>query len=156
MRRKPPSSRLIRSDGQTLEHCRVGRAGGHGIDLNTVSGCLEGGGLRNTLDRVLASGVEREVRGSALAHRRGYVDDAAAALRLHDPQFVLQTEQGAEDVGIEHPGKGDRGGSADTGQGASNQDNGSAHGRRDGSFSRKRRCKMALLPLYYFSSIKIG
>jgi hypothetical protein len=26
------------------------------------------------------------------------------AARLHDPQFVLQTEQGAEHVGIEHRG----------------------------------------------------
>jgi hypothetical protein len=32
---------------------------------------------------------------------RGYVDDAAVTLRLHDAQLVLHAEQGAEHVGIE-------------------------------------------------------
>jgi hypothetical protein len=53
---------------------------------------------------MLAGRVHRRAQTAFVAERRRQVDDAAAALAGHHPQFMLHAEQGAEDVGVEGGG----------------------------------------------------
>ena len=93
---------LVRRAGEPIEHRGIGRAGRDRVDADTKSGGFERGGLGQAFHRVLARGVEREIGGATLAHRGGDIDDAAGALRLHYPQFVLQAQKGAKHIGVEY------------------------------------------------------
>ena len=53
---------------------------------------------------MFARGVDRRARATFVTERRGDVDDAAAALRLHHAQLVLHAQNRAEDVGVEGRG----------------------------------------------------
>src|SRR6202051_3851144 len=63
--------------GQTIEHRGLGRTRRDCIDADAQRGRFQSGGLRETFHRVLARGVEREIRRTALAHGRRNIDDAA-------------------------------------------------------------------------------
>src|SRR6266851_2299980 len=63
--------------GQTIEHRSLGRTGRDCIDADAQRNGFEGGGFRETFHRVLACGVERKIRRTALAHGRRNIDDAA-------------------------------------------------------------------------------
>ena len=53
---------------------------------------------------MLAGRVDRRAGAPFVTEGRGDVDDAAAALSLHDPQFMLHAEDGPQDVGVEGRG----------------------------------------------------
>jgi hypothetical protein len=78
------------------------RTGSDRIDADTERSGLKSSGLRESFHGVFAGGVERQIRCAALTHGRGNVDDAAAALWLHDAQLVFQAQKCAEHIGVEH------------------------------------------------------
>jgi hypothetical protein len=68
---------LVRRAGQPIEHAGLRRTGRDRVDADAEGCGLESGGLRQAFHGVFARRVERQVRGAALAHGRGNVDDAA-------------------------------------------------------------------------------
>src|ERR1700676_270601 len=68
---------FVGGPGQTIEHRGLGRTRGDCIDPDARRSGFESGGFRETFHRVLACGVEREIRRTALAHGRRNIDDAA-------------------------------------------------------------------------------
>src|ERR1700730_7871144 len=68
---------FVGGPGQTIEHRGLGRTRGDCIDADARRSGFESGGFRETFHRVLACGVEREIRRTALAHGRRNIDDAA-------------------------------------------------------------------------------
>src|SRR6267154_450188 len=90
--------------GEAIEHARVDRPGGNGVDAHAGCSALERGGPGDAFHGVLAAGIHRSADPTLVTVGRGDVDDAAALLRRHHAQFVLQAEQHPEHVGVEGGG----------------------------------------------------
>ena len=80
----------------------VGRC--YRINANARLRAFERRGFGETLDGVLAGGIDRGATGASMAVGRGDIDDGAAALSEHHPQLMLHAEERAEHIGIERRG----------------------------------------------------
>src|SRR5438477_8443094 len=78
----------LRASREAVEHAGVSRTWCDGIDAHTRLGPFERGGLRQAFHGVLARGIDRCTGRPFVTVGRGYVDDAAVTLRLHDAQLV--------------------------------------------------------------------
>src|SRR4029077_19714767 len=72
-------------------------------------GDLERHRLRDAFDGMLAADIDRGPRRTLVPVGRGDVDDAAAALSLHDAHFVLHAQDHAEYIRVERRGHAFRG-----------------------------------------------
>src|SRR5260370_38890081 len=69
--------------------------------MRTPTRCFQRRRLCHAFDGVLAPDIDRGARSTFVPVGRGYVDDAAATLRLHHAQLVLHAEQRAKHIGVE-------------------------------------------------------
>jgi DNA-binding transcriptional LysR family regulator len=93
--RRHQSRLFLRGAGKTGQHAGVRGAGGHGIHANPRFGDLERHRLGEAFDSVLAADVDGGARRTLVPVSRGYVDNATAALSLHDAHFVLHAQDHA-------------------------------------------------------------
>src|SRR6202521_3818679 len=98
-------SRLVlRRARKTGQHASVRRTRRHGVHTDSRLGDLERHRLGDAFDGVLAADIDRGPRRTLVPIGRGDVDDAAAALSLHDAHFVLHAQDHAENIGVEGRG----------------------------------------------------
>src|ERR1700730_3298410 len=77
------------------------RPGGHAVHPDSRLGDLARHRPGDAFDGVLAAGIDRGPRRTLVPVGRGNVDDAAAALTLHDEHLVLSAQDHAETIPIE-------------------------------------------------------
>src|ERR1700733_1665816 len=98
-------SRLVlRRARKTGQHARVRRARGHGVDTNSRFGDLERHRFGDAFDGVLAADIDGGACRALVAVGRGDIDDAPAALCLHDAHLVLDAQDHAENIRVERRG----------------------------------------------------
>ena len=98
-------SRLVlRRAGKAGQHAGVRRTGRDRIHADSRLGDLERHRLGDAFDGVLAADIDGGPRRALVPVGRGDVDDAAAALSLHDAHFVLHAQDHAENIGVERRG----------------------------------------------------
>src|ERR1700677_3070003 len=100
---------VLRRAGEAGQHAGIDRAGRHGVHADPRFDDLERHRLGDAFDSMLAADIDGGARGALVAVGRGDVDDAAAALFLHDAHFVLHAQEHAENVGVEGRGVAFRG-----------------------------------------------
>src|SRR3984885_10921360 len=97
---------VLRRRRKTGQHASVRRARRHSVHTDSRVGELERDRLRYSFDRVLASDVDGGLGRPLVPVGRGDVDNASAALSLHDTRLVLHAEEHAEDICVERLGIG--------------------------------------------------
>src|SRR5712671_1691488 len=98
-------SRLVlRRAGKTAQHASVRRTRRHAVHTDSRLGGLERHRLGDAFDGVLAAYIDRGPRRTLVPVGRGDVDNATAALSLHDAHFVLHAQDHAENIRVERRG----------------------------------------------------
>src|SRR5712671_4026631 len=98
------SSLVLLRACKTGQHASVGGARRHAIHADSRLGDLERHRLGDALDGVLAADIDRGPGRTLVPVGRGDVDNATAALSLHDAHFVLHAQDHAENIGVERRG----------------------------------------------------
>src|SRR5260221_491747 len=81
-----------------------GGPGPHAVHTDSRFGGLERHRLGDAFDGVLAADIDRGHRRSLVPVGGGNVDNATAALSMHDAHFVLHAQDHAENIGVERRG----------------------------------------------------
>src|SRR4029453_7809090 len=98
-------SRLVfRRARKTGQHASVYRTRRHAVHTDPRLDGLERHRLGDAFDGVLAADIDRGPRRTLVPVGRGDVDNAPAALSLHDAHFVLHAQDHAENVRVERRG----------------------------------------------------
>src|SRR5882724_344878 len=95
---------VLRRARKTGQHASVRRTRRYAVHTDSRLGGLERHRFRYAFDGVLAADIDRGARRTLVPVGRGDVDDATAALSLHDAHFVLHAQDHAENIRVERRG----------------------------------------------------
>src|SRR6202023_2643618 len=98
-------SRLVlRRARKAGQHASVRRTRRHAVHTDSRLGDFQGHRLGDAFDGVLAADIDRGPRRTLVPVGRGDVDNATAALSLHDAHLVLHAQNHAENIRVERRG----------------------------------------------------
>src|SRR5260370_34477453 len=95
---------IFRRARKTRQHAGVYGTWRHAVHPDPRLDGLERHRLRDAFDGVLAADIDGGTRRALVPVGRGDVDDAPAALALHDAHFVLHAQGHAENIRVERRG----------------------------------------------------
>src|SRR6202051_569698 len=95
---------IVRRACKTGQHASVRGTRRYAVHTDSRLGDLERHRLGDAFHGVLAADIDRGPRCTLVPVGRGDVDDAAAALSLHDAHFVLHAQDHAENIRVERRG----------------------------------------------------